>query len=91
MAEVKRERKGSDVLVNGDDDGYEYDERLASEISSQLESQGHTSHPQSPTHHRRNERPSYGEVGHKSGKTSNLPDFRATAVFSDGGPSPLGM
>jgi hypothetical protein len=98
LGEVRRERKDSDANANGQDDSYEYQERMDGEMTKQTESQGHKSHVQSPPDRRRSEPVSYGDMELKSGRsaimkgmTRNIGDYRDTAVFSDEGPSPLGM
>lgn len=98
MGEVKRERKDSDTNANGQDDGYEYQERMGREMTSQQDNQAHKSGVQSSPDRRRSEPGPYTDLGFKSGgaatlksMSGNLGDYRDATVFSDEGPSPLGM
>ena len=94
MGEIKRERKGSDANGNGEDDGYEYQDRMSGEISSQQENEGLKSHAQNAPDRRRSEPMLYGEMELKSGRAAtiknNVDDYRDATVFSDEARSPLG-
>jgi hypothetical protein len=98
VGEVKRERKGSDAL-NGQDDEYEYHERVGSDVLPQPDNRaGQRGDPQNSPDRRRSEPVSYNEVEVRSGRagavkgiTGTRGDYRDATVFSDEGPSSLGM
>lgn len=98
VGEIKRERKGSDTLLNGQDDEYEYHERGGSDVLPQPDHRAvQRSHAQSSPDRRRSEPVSYHEMEMKSGRAgavkgiaATMGDYRDATVFSDEGPSSLG-
>lgn len=99
--EVKRERKGSDALLNGQDDEYDYHERVGSEVLHGADARTQRRNVQAQAgalDRRRSEPVSYSDVDVKNarvgaikGMTGNMGDYRDSTVFSDEIPSPLGM
>ena len=94
VGEIKRERKDSDAMANGQNNGYEYQDGIGNEMRSQQQTQGLRSHVQNASDRRRSEPMSYSDMELKGGRaatmTGNIGDYRDTTGFSDEGPTPLG-
>ena len=85
-------------MENGQDDGYEYQERSSNDTTNHADIQARKRYVLSSPDRRRSEPVPFRDMEIKSerativkGVPGNPGDYRDTTVFSDEGPSPIGM